>query len=262
MDANNYRLRHYFRIPIIGLTFIIMACAIPDRKSNGKAISHQTWTEVLQNVVEENGTVDYQALKENPDKFHLYLKSLKNNHPDIKTWSRNERLAYWINAYNAFTVQLIIENYPLESIKDLNSTLSIPFVNTIWDKSFIEIGDFSYSLNDIEHRILRKKFNEPRIHFAINCASISCAQLRKEAYHPENLDKQLADQAKTFINDDSKNQIGKDEIKISKLFTWFKGDFKNEGTIIDFLNKYSDTSINDNANISFMDYNWSLNEYE
>ncbi len=263
MDVNNYSHRYYFRCVIVALALVnlfFLSCTVPNRNSNSSSISHDLWTEVLQEIVEDNGRVNYLKLKENPEKFHRYLSFLENNHPDPNTWSKEERLAFWINAYNAFTVKLIIDNYPLESIKDLNSSISIPFVNTIWDKSFIKINEFKYSLNDIEHRILRKKFQEPRIHFAINCASVSCPDLKNEAYISEKLDEQLEFQAKAFINDKSKNLISKEQIKVSKLFSWFGGDFKNEGSLINFLNKFSNTQISENTDVSFMDYDWSLIE--
>ncbi|MEQ8520187.1 MAG: DUF547 domain-containing protein [Cytophagales bacterium] len=261
MDADFHFDRNYYRAVLAYFILIFTtACAIPERETNVHPISHNLWTEVLQDIVMQNGMVDYQRLINNPNKFYSYIKILEGNHPDKSTWNREEKLAYWINAYNAFTLQLIIDNYPLSSIKDLNSTVSIPFVNTIWDKSFILISDFSYSLNDIEHGMLRKQFNEPRIHFAINCASVSCPNLRNEAYTAENLNKQLDMQSRLFINDETKNLIDNQNLKISKIFSWFSDDFTKNGTLIEFLNKYSEVEINENTDISFREYDWSLND--
>ncbi|QNL22478.1 DUF547 domain-containing protein [Hyphobacterium sp. CCMP332] len=261
MDAHFHFDRNYFWtvLAFFILTFIT-ACAVPERESKTRPISHNLWTEVLQDIVMQNGKVDYQRLINNPKKFNAYINTLKENHPDRIIWNSEEKLSYWINAYNAFTLQLIIDNYPLSSIKDLNSSISIPFVNTIWDKPFILISDFSYSLNDIEHGILRKQFNEPRIHFAINCASVSCPNLRNEAYTAENLNRQLNMQSRLFISDETKNLIDNQNLKISKIFSWFGSDFTKNGTLIEFLNKYSDVEINENAEISYNEYDWSLND--
>ncbi|MCK5368247.1 MAG: DUF547 domain-containing protein, partial [Cyclobacteriaceae bacterium] len=167
---------------------------------------------------------------------------------------------YWINAYNAFTVKLIIDHYPLESIKDIGSAIQIPFVNSPWDIKFIEINGKKLDLNNIEHSILRKKFDEPRIHFAINCASFSCPKLRREAYVANNLDVQLEKQAIQFINDLERNSISGSHAEVSKIFSWFKGDFTKEGSLVDFLNQYSNTEIGKESKISYMNYNWALNE--
>ena len=116
-------------------------------------------------------------------------------------------------------------------------------------------------LNNIEHGILRKDFEEPRIHFAVNCASVSCPKLRNEAYVGSRLDAQLNDQAKAFLADKGKNNIkNANEAKLSKLFKWFKGDFTKNGDLISFINKYSTVKLNKDANLDFLDYDWNLNE--
>ena len=108
------------------------------------------------------------------------MEELRKGHPNDKHWTETEQLAYWINAYNAFTVELILDHYPVASIRDIKE--GVPFINSVWDIDFIKIEGKTYSLNDIEHRILRREFDEPRIHFAIVCASISCPKLRNEAF--------------------------------------------------------------------------------
>ncbi len=117
-----------------------------------------------------------------------------------------------------------------------------------------------YDLNNIEHNILRKNYDEPRIHFAINCASISCPKLRREAYTGGKLEEQLNEQTIAFINDSGKNVISAECMEISKLFSWFSGDFENDGTVIDYINRYSRVSVNANAEISYKSYDWSLND--
>jgi hypothetical protein len=148
----------------------------------------------------------------------------------------------------------------LETIKDIGSSIQVPFVNTPWDIKFIEIGGEKLDLNNIEHGILRKEFDEPRIHFAINCASISCPKLRAEAYTAGKLEHQLNDQAIDFINDPERNRIDGDHIRLSKIFRWFGGDFKKNGSLIDFLNRYSREKIHPAVDIVYLDYNWKLND--
>ncbi|MCP9747876.1 DUF547 domain-containing protein, partial [Lacihabitans sp. CS3-21] len=170
------------------------------------------------------------------------------------------KLAYWINAYNAFTIQLILDNSEndLKSIKDIGDKIKIPFVNTPWDVKFINIGGKKMDLNNIEHGIIRKQFKEPRIHFALVCAAKSCPPLRNEAFTAERLNEQLNNQAEKFINDTSKNKISKSSASISKIFDWYGMDFKPT-SIIDILNKYSKTKLDSKAKISYATYDWSLN---
>ncbi len=224
-----------------------------------KLISHELFTVLLRKHVAADGRVNYRAFLKDSTTLNHYLKTLSNN-PPAKSWSQAEKLAYWINAYNGFTLQLILRHYPIESIKDIGSKIQIPFVNTPWDIKFIRIGNKWLDLNEIEHGILRKQFVEPRIHFAIVCASISCPKLRNEAYTAATLNHQLESQAEDFINDTSRNKIRPDNIQVSKIFSWFKGDFTQKGTLIHFLNKYSRVKINPNAKVSTLEYHWGLNE--
>ncbi len=133
-------------------------------------------------------------------------------------------------------------------------------VNTPWDIKFINIGGKKYDLNNIEHGILRKKYNDPRIHFALVCAAVSCPRLRNEAYTAAQLNAQLDDAGKEFLNDRSKNRVNTDKAELSKYFSWYGGDFTKNGSLADYINKYSDTKINSKTRISYLDYNWSINE--
>lgn len=223
-------------------------------------MNHQQWDALLRKNVDADGNVDYRGFAKDSLQLKAYLDTLASHPPDAEIWSTHEQLAYWINAYNAFTVQLILKHYPLKSIKDIGSAIQVPFVNSPWDIKFIEIGGKKLDLNRIEHAILRKDFNEPRIHFAINCASVSCPKLRAEAYTADDLEWQLQEQAEAFINDPNRNKVGKDQVEISKIFSWFKSDFTKNGSLIDFLNRYSKVKIDENAEIDYLDYNWSLNE--
>jgi hypothetical protein len=222
--------------------------------------SHQLWDDLVKAHVKPNGMVNYRGFIQDKTKLELYLKLISENAPDRKTWSKNEQLAYWINAYNAFTVKLIVDNYPTESIRDLGPKLKIPLIKDVWHYKFFKIGGEESSLDEIEHSILRKEFDEPRIHFAINCASVSCPPLLNEAFVADRIDAQLEKVTTAFINDPVRNKITSDEIQISSIFSWFKGDFTKNGSLIDFLNNYSKVKIKPSAKISHMDYNWNLNE--
>lgn len=234
--------------------------SVSDYESDAKPITHELWTEILQKHVSENGDVDYKGIKADSVQFNKYIDLLSSGHPNEKHWTRNEQLAYWINAYNAYTVQLILDNYPVKSIKDIKS--GQPFLSDTWTIEFINIEERTYNLNNIEHGIIRPDFKEPRIHFAVNCASISCPKLRNEAYTADKLEQQLTEQTEEFLRTASKNKFySADKIKVSKLFDWFKGDFKDAApTVIDFINKYAPIQVNKNATVEFMDYDWNLND--
>lgn len=251
-----------WKFSLILLTIIIFQQCSGDSpsKKGSKSINHNLWNDLLNKYVEDDGMVNYIGFQSDSADLTSYLELLKTNPPDEETWSKEEQIAFWINAYNAYTVKLIIDHYPLQSIKDIGSVIQIPFVNSPWDIKFIEINGVKLDLNNIEHDILRKKFDEPRIHFAINCASFSCPKLRREAYVASQLERQLQEQAINFINDPERNVITIHDITISKIFDWFKGDFTKNGSLIDFLNQYSKVKIEQVAGVSYLDYNWMLNE--
>lgn len=218
-------------------------------------VSHSKWDALVQQHVSSSGIVDYKGFKRDQAKLSAYLKELESNVPKA-SWSKNESMAYWINAYNAYTVQLMVNKYPLKSITDLKFN-----GKSAWDYKWIKIGTETLSLNDIEHIKLRKNYSDPRIHFAVNCASFSCPVLLNSAYKADKLSTQLETQAKVFINDPKRNQINTNGGKISKIFEWYKDDFTSNGkSIIDYINRYSKTKIKPGSNISYLNYNWNLNE--
>ncbi len=248
-------------LPILFFFLMSFACASSNLGQKGTTPpSHEQFDKLLKKHVSKDGKVDYKGFISDKKEFQKYLDLLSNNAPDKAKWSKDEQLAYWINVYNAFTIKLIIDNYPVNSIQDLHPKVKIPLVNTVWHKKFFKIGGQDASLDEVEHKIIRKQFDEPRIHFAVNCASYSCPPLRPEAFTAEKLDKQLEEQAVSFINDKRHNVIQADKVEISSIFSWFKGDFTNDGSLIDYLNKYSKVKINSNAKVSHKDYDWSLNE--
>lgn len=244
---------------LLSFLLLLTSCASGQPNKTGQPPSHELWTELLQAHVSPEGNVDYPGFMADSAKLQQYLDTLSANHPDAETWKENERLAYWINAYNAFTVELILQHYPIASINDIKRW-NIPFLNTPWTIKFIEIGGKQYDLDAIEHKILRKEFEEPRIHFAIVCASVSCPPLRREAYVSDSIDTQLNDQARQFINDPERNELNADNPQLSSIFNWFKGDFTEGQTLIEYINNYAQQPINDDADIDYKDYNWGLNE--
>lgn len=214
-----------------------------------ESFSHIIWQELLERHVNKNGNVNYSGFKSNSRQLKSYIDSLTIKIP-TGDWSKEDKLAYWINAYNALTIDLIIRNYPLKSIKDIKDP---------WDQRLWKFGDKWLNLNDIEHNILRK-MNEPRIHFAIVCASESCPKLQNEAFTASNLDEQLTKATKNFLSDTTKNEISENELKLSKIFKWFKRDFEQDSSLIDFLNRYSDITISEKAKKSYKNYSWDLND--
>ena len=209
---------------------------------------HWRWDYELKKFVDKNGKVDYLKWSKNSSGLKAYINVLEQNHPK-DYWSKNQKMSYWINAYNALTINLIIENYPLKSIRDIKNP---------WGKKLINHKYKSYSLDEIEHKILRK-MNDPRIHFAINCASISCPNLSNSAYFSANLDNQLSESTRNFLK--NKNSITTNEIQISKIFLWFKKDFGNDEKLLNFIEKYSMIKLN-NPKIKYLAYNWNLNDIQ
>ena len=213
-------------------------------------ISHDIWNNLLQKHVSDQGNVNYKGFKTDIAQFSKYLKSLSEAPPQ-DSWSKDKTLAYWMNVYNAFTVKLILDNYPTKSIKDIDGP---------WNHRFIKIGEKWYTLNDVEHKIIRK-MDEPRIHFALVCAAVSCPRLYNKAFTAKTLEADLELLTRGFLNDPSKNEFSENTMEISKIFKWYGGDFKNDGQdLIDFLNQYTDVQISSKAKKSYKDYNWNLNE--
>ncbi|OIP84931.1 MAG: hypothetical protein AUK44_00985 [Porphyromonadaceae bacterium CG2_30_38_12] len=233
-------------LKLVTLLFFLTQVLVAQNSS----VSHEKWDAFLKNHVNAVGQVNYKEIKKNSAELEGYLKVLESAQP-TKSWTKNESKAYWINAYNAFTVKLIVDNYPLKSIKDIGSP---------WDKKFIKLANKIYTLNDIENKILRPQYQDARIHFAIVCAAKSCPILRNKAYFPATLDKQLDESAKLFLSDTSRNKISVSKIEISEIFTWFNSDFTKNMKLIAYLNQFSPVKIASNAKITNITYNWTLNE--
>ena len=209
---------------------------------------------LLQKNVDKTGRVDYQSLKNNETLLDNYLAYIQNNEP-TKDWSSNKKKAFWINTYNAYTIKIILNNYPLKSIRDIKID-----GKTAWKIPFVKVGQKRYTLDQIEHEILRKKFNDPRIHVGINCASVSCPRLWNFAFTEDNIASSLDNLMKVFINDTTRNKISKNNVALSEIFNWFSKDFIKNGTIINYLNTYAAIKISEKASIKYLTYDWSLNK--
>lgn len=202
----------------------------------------------------QNGQVDYRALRENPRLLNKALaKADAVTEAQFKSWTEKQQLAFLINLYNAATLQLIADHYPVKSIKDIGNLFKGP-----WDQPMVPMFGTKITLNALEHEIIRKQYNEPRIHMALVCAAKGCPPLRSEAYAAEKLDAQLDDQSRIYLTSPAGLVIdrAKKEAKISSIFKWYGGDFPS---VPAFIEKHSGRSL-DGLKIRYLDYDWSLNE--
>ncbi len=244
---------------IFSLSLFTSSCKAPNVKSNSEPVSHSIWDSLLRQHVDENGLVDYKAMIRDSNQLENYLDILRQNHPNKKHWTENETKAYWINAYNAFTVELILRHYPVMSIKDIKKGL--PFVNSVWDMEFIKIEGADFDLNAIEHGILRKNYDEYRVHFALVCGSMSCPKLQNFAFTADKLDEQLDEAARQFINEPFRNDIHASTPKLSKILDWYWIDFKSSySDRSKLVNKYAKIKVANGQDFDFLDYDWTLNE--
>jgi hypothetical protein len=233
--------------------------------------SHGKFNQILDKhlkVIGHQSLVNYKNLKASPAVLDNYLKTLSAvTKQEYKSFSSNEQLAFLINAYNAFTLKLIINHYPIKSIKKIGGFFSKP-----WGIEFFTLFGEKYTLDKVEHKTIRKNFKEAKIHFAVNCASIGCPSLYKEAFVAEKLEQQLLAASKNFLQNKTKNKINlkKNSLVISKIFDWYEGDFdKHESSVKHFIAKIlklnsADTNLilSNKVDIDYTDYDWLLNEWK
>jgi uncharacterized protein DUF547 len=240
--------------------------------------SHADFDKLLNTVVIEQGhqtAVDYDYIYSNQTELDQYLTQLEAvSQKEFDNWNKDEQLAFLINAYNAFTLKLIINNYPdIKSIRDLGGLI----FSSPWDIKFFTLFGEKTDLDHIEHGLIRENYNEPRIHFAVNCASKGCPALQKKAYTANELDQQLEKAAIQFMRDPERNRFNKEKklLELSSIFNWFTGDFTKKGTLENYVAKYisddpevikilsaKSSGINqaNKVSIIFLDYDWSLNK--
>jgi len=250
------------RLMTLTIGFILLVIPHPTL-----AFDFSEWDRLLKKYVESKtidgvtlNAVDYKKLAQDP----LYMRAIKGleniSLSELKT--REEQLAFWINAYNIMAVKMVIDHYPLKSIKDAGS-----FFTSVWKKDVGKVAGTTRTLHEIEHEILRK-MGEPRIHAAIVCASVSCPDLRQEAFTAEKVDQQLDDQVRTFLANSQKGlrlDLRNKTLNLSSIFDWFEEDFESQGGVLQFIKPYTPPSVKDKLKsstleVEYMDYNWRLNE--
>jgi hypothetical protein len=272
---------------IIALLSICICLLVPGEgeTSSGEGVSYSFYADVLDNFVDGSGRVDYRRLKTERQKLDVFIQILAEVDPiDVEARSDLEQIAFWVNAYNALTLKVIIDHFPIKSsfFRSLSYPKnSIRQIGGVWDKiSFTVLGD-NYTLNQIEHEILRQKFSEPRIHMALVCAARSCPNLRQEPYEGNKLDFQLETQTRTFLSREKNYFIDrkKKTIYLSSIFKWFGEDFvdiykptegfsnlnPSEKAVLYFVSLHvpeEDKRYIKNASYSvrYTKYDWSLNE--
>lgn len=217
--------------------------------------SYKSYGAVLSENV-TNGSVNYRNIKNNISKLDRFLSETSDvNKSAYRGWTEDEKLAFLINLYNAQTLKLITDNYPIKSIKDIEKP---------WDIDIVNLFGSKISLNHLEHEIIRKEFDEPRIHFALVCAAKGCPILLNKPYLSSRLKEQLETSTANFLKDSNKNYIDKESktLNLSPIFDWFKKDFaKKLGSVAKFLKPYfPEVADIENYQIKYTKYDWSLND--
>ena len=232
--------------------------------------SYKSYNEILKQVVVVEGhqsSVDYSKLKSDTSSLDEFIEDIEYiGKTEFDTWSREQQIAFLINAYNALTIKLILTEYPVDSIKDYGGFI----VNSPWHRNFFTLFGKDSTLNIIEHDFLRKQYKEPRLHFVLVCASRSCPPLINEAYVADKLEQQFTDATTNFLRDSERNRFNTEnnKIEISKIFKWYKKDFI---TSAGSVNAYVAPLMTDDAalqtlianketKIKFLEYDWSLND--
>ena len=269
--------RHNLRRLGLAALVTLLAVACGERKGDdafaaywsvsdarGAAPDHGDWQRVLERfvVAQDDGLnrVDYAGLRDNGlATLNRYLEAMAALDP--RTLPRDEQMAYWINVYNALTVRLVAASWPVRSILDLGDSA---LGRGPWDDPVIRINDRALTLNDIEHRILRGLWREPRIHFAVNCASVGCPDLQPQPFTGATLEAMLKSSAQRFLASPRGVDAGPDGLTLSSLFDWYAGDFgDSEAAVIDALAGLADDATaarlrNHEGRVRY-DYDWTVN---
>lgn len=240
------------------LTVAVLLIAI---KAYGFDQSHSAFTKMLNLYVVESGaesTVNYTAFKNDELRLDSYLLEISNvSSQSFNKFSPNEKLAFLINAYNAFTIKLILMNYPVTSIKKIGGIFSSP-----WKQRVFKLFGKEVHLDEIEHEMIRKGYSDPRVHFSLVCASVGCPSLASKAYTATNLSEVLEERTALFLSDKKRNRYDPQSktLHLSPIFKWYGGDFEKEsGSVVNFVKErmsFKDKIITETI---FTDYDWSLN---
>ena len=232
-----------------------------------RSVDHQAWSDWLGAQIQVGddgihriayGKVTPAARKQLQD----YLAALQGE--PVSRLNRREQWAYWINLYNAATVEVVLAHYPVDSIRDIDISPGF-FANGPWGKALLKVEGVALSLNDVEHRILRPIWQDPRIHYAVNCASLGCPNLAREAYTAERLDSQLNAAARAFVNHPRGARVENGELTVSSIYAWFEEDFgDSEAAVVRHLQRYAGPdlkrSLGARTGIDDDDYDWRLND--
>jgi hypothetical protein len=241
------------------------------------AFTYIEYAQVLETYVNDAGFVDYQELLRDRSGLDQYVaRAAALDSEGFKKWSRGEQMAFWINTYNALTLKAIVDHYPVDSIRDVGNV-----IQSVWDKLKFTVMGRTITLTEIEHSILRVEFSEPRIHMAINCASIGCPPLLNEPFVAADLEEQFKQITTAFLSDSSKFRIDKkkNRVHLSPIFKWFGEDFvlkyasvkkrakldKKENAVLNFLMAYANEADaaflrGDGFKLKWLDYDWGLNQ--
>ncbi len=249
----------------------VLATTLAAQGAVANDFDHSAWNALLAENVQlindgHASVVDYGGFKNDQAELQQYLASLEQvSRTTFDGWSKAAQLAFLINAYNAWTVERVLEGYPeIESIKELGSLLRSP-----WAKKVAPLLGETRSLDDIEHGLIRGsgRYNEPRIHFAVNCASVGCPALLPEAFTAVGLEDQLDTATRKFLGDSSRNRYREGGLEISSIFKWYREDFEigSDKTLLDFLRGYAKElglpeQTKATPGIRFLPYDWSLND--
>ncbi|MEW6349914.1 MAG: DUF547 domain-containing protein [Thermodesulfobacteriota bacterium] len=253
--------------------------------SEGSRFSYQEYDSVLKSFVYKDGMVDYRGLKSRPVELETFVDSVgKLDAKDFAGWTDKEKIAFWINAYNALTLKVILDHYPIRPSllgRIRFPSNSIRQISGVWDSIRFKVMGGEMTLDEIEHQRLRKDFNEPRVHMALVCASRGCPVLRDEPYSADRLDAQLDHQATRFLKDPNKFRIDRrrEVVQLSSIFQWFAKDFGKtydtsdkfhgfspvERPVLNFVAGYLDRKDRqfletEGYSIEYLPYDWSLNE--
>lgn len=259
-------------------------CGLAEQ-ANERRFDYSNYDSVLKSFVNEKGMVDYPNLKARPAQLDAFVTALGGlNQQTYEKWNDRDKIAFWLNAYNGLTLKVIIDNYPIKS-SWLKSRIwpknSIRQISGVWDEITFNVMGRKLTLEHVEHKILRAKFDEPRIHVAMVCAAMGCPPLRREPYEGDKLDQQLDDQTRRFLGDSEKFRIDRSNgvVYLSEIFKWFGGDFvnkyspetnigghdKKDSAVLNFIAKHLDDTqkgyiLAGNFKIKYVDYDWTLNE--
>lgn len=267
---------------IAACAFLSMACGPLAAVEDKTPFEYRDYAALLQAHVSDAGLVDYRGLKAEQEKLNAFVGRIARvDEDDYDRWAAGKQIAFLINAYNALTLKVIIDHYPIRRTRDDAPKVSILQIPGAWKEIEFEVAGHDLTLDRIEHELLRKRFNEPRIHMALVCAALSCPNLRNEPYTRAGLEVQLDDQTRRFLNHPKKFKIDRENkaVYLSRIFSWFGDDFlktygtsekfagrdKKERAVLNFISRYlerQDAFHLDTGKyeIEYLHYDWTLNE--